>query len=807
MLVVLQLIILFGAITAIAYFRLSALVWSGIVALVLLVLSCLGHLSWWFLLPCWIIFILAALIFNISLIRRVCLTRPLFRLVAKLLPSISQTEQEALAAGDIWWEGDLFRGKPDWQKLLHYTPARLTTEEQAFIDNELANLCRQLDDWQIVQQDKDLSAQTWQYLKVNGFFGLAIHKEYGGKGFSALAQSTIVATIASRSVSAAVTTMVPNSLGPGELVYHYGTQAQKDYYLPRLASGEEIPCFALTGVKAGSDAGSITDTGVICKGMYQGKEVLGMRLNWDKRYITLAPVATVIGLAFKLFDPDKLLGESEELGITLCLVPAHTEGVEQGARHFPMGLAFMNGPVRGKDVFVPLDAIIGGQAMIGQGWRMLMESLSMGRGISLPALSSAVASVCYRTTGAYARIRQQFKVALSDFEGIEAALARIAGHAYMMEATRRLTVSAIDSGVKPAVVTAISKYHMTEMSRRVLDDAMDVHAGRAIQLGPRNYLGHAYQALPISITVEGANILTRNLIIFGQGIMRCHPYLQQEVACVRAADTTKALAEFDRLLYAHLGYVACNKARAFFYGLGGWHFIRVPVRGVTAKYYRQLTRMSSVLAFIADVSLLVLGADLKRKERLSARLGDVVSHLYLGSAVLKYYQDNGCQSEDLESVQWCLSVCLHKIQVACTAFFDNFPKPWLARLLRFTVFPLGVPFKCGPKDENCHRLIKPMLALSNLRQRLSEHCYVSEDKDDAILRLDNALATVLAASEAEQKLQRGIRQGTIKRVLDASEQIGVALAADVITYTEAESLRNAEVAILDAIAVDEFTKI
>ena len=571
--------------------------------------------------------------------RRRLFTLPCQRFMQQKIPPISATEKIAIAAGDIGWEGELFTGRPAWRKLLSIPKPRLTVAEQSFLDKQVATLCNLLNDWQIIQK-QDLPIKAWAYIKKQGFLGMIIPKEYGGLGFSAMAHSTIIMRIASTSSSAAVSVMVPNSLGPAELILHYGTLEQKRYYLPKLACGEEIPCFALTGVESGSDAGTMYDHGIVCEGEYQGKQTLGIRLNWDKRYITLAPIATVLGLAFILYDPNHLIGEQDEIGITLCLIPTQHPGVDIGNRHLPLHMAFMNGPTRGKDVFIPLDWIIGGIAMAGQGWRMLMECLASGRGISLPALSTATGKFCTRVTGAYALVRQQFHLPIGYFEGVASNLANIGGYTYLLEAARLLTVSHIDQGKKPAIATAMAKYHMTEMARKVVNHAMDIHGGKAIQLGPKNYLAMVYCGTPISITVEGANILTRNLIIFGQGMMRCHPYIQEFLSLATPISNNN-LPEFERILFKQVRYTLSNFARALLSGLTGGLFIWVPGKVKAKAYLRQMTRMSVALALVSDVSLLLLGGRLKRKEALSARLGDVWSYLYMASAVIKYYHQQG----------------------------------------------------------------------------------------------------------------------------------------------------------------------
>ncbi|MBB70905.1 MAG: acyl-CoA dehydrogenase [Legionellales bacterium] len=800
----LELIIFALAAGSFAYFRVKPWQWTIGLGIVLLGFSVFSHLPWWFLGLSWLLYAAAAVLFNITPLRQLLLSDRAYVWFKQLLPPMSQTEQEALDAGDVWWDGEVFQGRPDWRRLLDMPTPELNPEEQNFLDNQVEALCAMIDDWQMVNAG-DMPDRVWQFLKDEGFFGLCIDKNYGGLGFSAIAHSTIVMKIATRSMSAAVNMMVPNSLGPAELLTHYGTDAQKSHYLPRLARGVEVPCFALTAPEAGSDATAIPDSGVVCRGHHDGKELIGIRLNWDKRYITLAPRATVLGLAFKLYDPDHLLGETTEHGITVCLVPTSHPGVEIGLRHAPMGMAFLNGPTRGTDVFIPLDWIIGGPSMIGQGWRMLMECLSIGRGISLPALSTAVGKVSYMTGGAYALVRKQFKTPIGHFEGVEEALGRIGGYTYLLDACRRMTAGAVDQGVKPSLASAIAKYHMTEISRKVIDDCMDVHAGRGIQLGPRNYLGYTYMAIPVSITVEGANILTRNLMIFGQGAMRCHPYVRAEIAAAYNESVEQGMADFDKLLTSHIGYAISNCVRSVFFSLGGWRLLRSPVKGPTAKYYRQLTRMSTVLAFVSDMAMLLLGGDLKRKERLSARLGDVLSHLYMGSMVLKHYQDQGANDDDLPYVHWALQHCFAEMQIALDGFFANFPRKLLGRVLKRVVFPIVRPFKQPASDKIVHQIARSMMQPSALRDRLGQDCFIGED-DDAIGRLEDAFKRVVDSVPLEKKVLQAIKDGVIKAHADKNEQLMQALNQEILNAEEVQHLQDTYGAVADAIAVDDFSE-
>jgi len=717
----------------------------------------------------------------------------------KRMPPLSVTEREALAAGDVWWEKELFSGQPQWQHLLAMPVSQLTSEEESFLKNQVETLCNMIDDWQIVYHEHDLPKAVWDYLKKERFFGLVIPKQYGGLGFSALAHSTVVVKIASRSVSVAINTMVPNSLGPGELLLHYGTQQQKSYYLPRLASGEEIPCFGLTEPRAGSDAGSLTDSGIVCHGEYQGKQVLGIRLSWEKRYITLAPIATVLGIAFHLYDPDHLLSTKEDIGITLSLIPTNHKGVEIGNRHLPSYLAFMNGPTRGKDVFIPMEWIIGGVEMAGQGWRMLMECLSIGRAISLPALSTACGKMTFRMTGAYAQLRKQFNMPIAQFEGVEEALANMAGYTYLLEACRLLTVSAIDQKIKPATASAIAKYQMTELARKVISHAMDIHGGHAVQVGPRNYLAHAHLSTPISITVEGANILTRNMIIFGQGAIRCHPYILQEIELINGpAVSSQGLR---RILFSHAGYLIKNIFRSFYYGLTAGKLISVSISGPTARYYRQLTRMSTALALLADSLMLILGGKLKRKECISARLADILSELYLASAALKYAQQHHHAKEDLTYLSWCIPMCLYNIQTACEGLFANFPWPWLGKILSWLIFPWGRSYK-KPKDNLAQHMVKIMTVPSEFRDRLTCYAYTNTD---AAKKLEAALSQVAAIDPIWKKFQSAMRDGKVKKWRNVEEQMQEALKQNILTASEVNALCEYDKLITEIIKVDEFS--
>ncbi len=803
MLTLLQILLLLAVIATAGFVRLALPVAAAAFAVMLMILTQYGSLSGILLVPIWLIFIAVTGFFLLAPLRRRYLSHPIYHMFRRMLPPISETEREALDAGDIWWEAELFSGRPDWQRLHNFPKPALNLTEQAFLDNQVEVLCAMLDDWQITHKDHDLPAEVWAYLKQEKFFGMVIPQQYGGLGFSAIAHSTIVLKLSTRSISTAVNVMVPNSLGPAELLLHYGTDKQKNYYLPRLAAGDEIPCFALTGPDAGSDAAAMTDTGVICKAMHEGKETLGIRLNWDKHYITLAPVATVLGLAVKLYDPDHLLGAEESLGITCCLIPTNTPGVDIGKRHFPLNLAFMNGPTRGKHVFIPLSSVIGGPDMVGKGWSMLMDCLSVGRSISLPALGTATCKFSALMTGAYARVRHQFKTPIGYFEGVEEGLAVIAGYAYMVEAARVLTAGAVDQGVKPSLASAIAKYHMTECGRHAINAAMDIHAGRGVQLGPKNYLGRIYQATPISITVEGANILTRNLMIYGQGAVRCHPFVRAEMEAAHVEVEHEGLQQFDKILYSHVGFMLSNIIRTLIFSFGGERLVQAPVTGPTAKYYRSLTRMSSALAFVSDIAMLILGGDLKRKERISARLGDVLSYLYLGSSVLKYYHDNGAKPEELCFVEWSLTTCLYKIQVAFDGFFANFTNRPLAYLLRFVVFPFGRHYT-PPLDKTDRQIARVLLSPSASRDRLTQYCYKGEGSDDLVAAVLIAFEKMSAASDIYKAVYKAVREGIIARYSVFSQQAEAACAKGVISQDELEIILASEAACKHVIRVDEF---
>jgi acyl-CoA dehydrogenase len=755
--------------------------------------------------------LVAALVLVVAPIRRRLVSDRAFAAYRKRMPPMSQTEREALEAGTVWWDGELFSGRPDWKRLLATPAPSLTVEEQRFLDHETTALCAMASDWDASSGRRDLPAHVWQYIKDKGFFGMIIPKEYGGLGFSAYAHSQVVTRLSTHCGTTAVTVMVPNSLGPGELLVHYGTDAQKQHYLPRLAKGVDIPCFALTNPFAGSDAAAIPDYAYVRYGDHEGKRVLGLSVTWDKRYITLAPVATLLGLAFRVYDPDRLLGGEEDLGITCALIPTAHPGVNIGRRHMPLNWVFQNGPTSGRDVWIPMDWVIGGQAMIGKGWRMLMECLAAGRGISLPSSNTGLGLLTARGVGGYARVRTQFKVPIGRFEGVEEPLARIGGNLYTMDATRRLTAAAIDAGEKPAVLSAIAKYHITERARQIINDGMDVLGGKGIMMGPSNFLGGAYMQHPVAITVEGANILTRSLIIFGQGAIRCHPFLLKEMAATREADGGRASAAFDEALFGHVRFALANLARSFVMGITGSHFVRVPadVAPETKRYYQQLTRFSASLAFLADVAMATMGGALKRKEKLSARLGDILSQLYLCSAVLHRFETEGRHHADLPLVHWAIWDAMWKAQGAFEGVLSNFPSRAIAFLARLVVFPLGRPYVV-PSDRLGQRVAALLIAPSATRDRLTANLYIGTEDADPIGLIERALVASLAAEPIQAKLRTALRQGTIDGRLSPDEPADTldarALAAGVIDEGERRALAEHRALVARVIAVDDFDR-
>ncbi len=772
-----------------AYVNANSTIWSTALVLSMVYISVVTHVDVPVLLLCWLLVGFIITLLKNDVFRKTFLVKPVFAWFRKQVPTMSSTEQEALEAGGIGWEAELFSGNPDWEKLKQYRP-QLSDEEQAYLDGPVEELCHMIDDWQITHQLHDLPKELWDYIRQEKFFCMIIPKEHGGLGFSAQGHSAVIIKLASRSITAAVTVMVPNSLGPGQLLLEYGTEEQKSYYLPRLVSGEDIPCFALTAPEAGSDAAGMVDNGIVCRQSFNGEDdVLGIRLNWSKRYITLGPVATLLGLAFKLYDPEHLLGDTEDIGITLALIPTDTEGVDIGRRHMPGANPFQNGPNWGKDVFIPIDWVIGGPEYAGKGWRMLVECLSEGRGISLPALSVSAAKLACHTTSAYARVRQQFRNPIAQFEGVEEVIARIVGKTYLMEASRQLTLSMLDQHVRPSVATAIVKYHLTEMMRDIINDAMDVHGGKGIMLGPTNYLMRIYQALPISITVEGANILTRNMIIFGQGAMRCHPCLMDEI---KAAHQGKdGLDQFDQTLARHVAHVTGSGARAFLLGLTNAYL----AKGNSTR--RVMSRLSAALAFSTELVLTIVGGQLKRRERISARLGDALSYLYLGTAAIAQFENNESPEDERPIVNWAISYCAYNTQEALYSLANNLPL-WAGVILKFVCFPLGRRYH-KPSDKLDHQLTQLVLKPGAVRERLIEGIYFPDNEDEALYELNKAFNLATASEAAEQKIKQARRKGILQ-----NDDIDTALAADIVDAGEAESIRNAIDARMKVVQVDHF---
>ncbi|WP_313453043.1 acyl-CoA dehydrogenase [Pseudomonas rhodesiae] len=801
----LWILVLVVGIAYLAHRRTAPLPALGVVAVYLLAMGAWSHAPGWLLVILWVLLAVVAAPLLLPDLRRQYFTKPLFSWFQKVLPPMSETERDAIDAGTVWWDGELFSGRPDWDKLLAYPKVQLTEEEQAFIDGPTEELCAMVSDWEIGQA-MDLPPAAWEHIKTHGFFALIIPKEYGGKGFSAYAHSQVAMKLATRSGDLASTVMVPNSLGPAELLLHYGTDEQRNHYLPRLARGDDIPCFALTGPLAGSDAGAMPDTGVICKGEWQGQETIGLRLNWEKRYITLGPVATLLGLAFKAYDPDHLLGEEEDLGISLALIPTDTPGVEIGRRHLPLGAAFMNGPNSGKDVFIPLSYLIGGQEMLGKGWMMLMNCLSVGRSISLPAVGTGAAKFTSLVTGQYAQVREQFNVPLSAFEGIQEALARIGGNAWLMDSARMLTANAVDQGEKPSVLSAILKYHLTERGRECIGHAMDVHGGKGIIMGPNNYLGRSWQGAPIFITVEGANILSRNLMIFGQGAIRCHPFVLKEMALAGREDKDQALKEFDSLLMQHIGFAVSNAASTLVLNLGIGHFEKAPGNRLSQGYFRALNRQAAAFALLADLSMMLLGGELKRRERLSARLGDVLSHMCLASAALKRYHDLDSPDHLEPLFVWAMEESLGESERALDELLSNFPNKVLGCLMRVIVFPFGRRHT-GPSDAldaEVAAVIGRAKGDPTLEELLAG-CYRPQSAEDPVGALQHAYDLLNASHPLQKKLHTALKSGQLKPAA-GEHAIDAALNAGVLQAAEAQTLRDAEAARRKVIDVDDFSK-
>jgi acyl-CoA dehydrogenase len=795
-------LVFFAGFCVLSYQRASLIVWTLAFGVLLALLTAFHTLSTLALASTWIILFLIFTPLLIIPLRRRFISQPVLNFYRKVMPSMSRTEKEALAAGNVTWEGDLFKGAPRWNKFLDLPRPTLNAEEKSFLENEVETLCKMIDDWNITHNLADMPQEMWKYIIDEGFFALMIPKNYGGRQFSAYAHSQILTKLYGRSGTVASTVAVPNSLGPAELILHYGTEEQKNYYLPRLANGDEIPCFALTGPDAGSDAGAMPDTGIICRGVHEGKEVLGIRLNFNKRYITLAPVATVIGLAFKLYDPDHLLGEIENLGITCALLPRHTPNVTIGRRHFPMDIVFQNGPIQGRDVFIPVDWIIGGVNMAGHGWLMLMECLAAGRAISLPASSTGSSKVCAYATGAYATIRRQFNTPIGKFEGIAEVLARIGGRTYIIDAARSFAAAAIDHGGKSAIASSIVKYQTTELGRMIANDAMDVHGGKGICLGPKNYLGRGYEAVPIAITVEGANILTRSMIIFGQGAMRCHPYIYAELEAAKLSDAKQGLKEFDKAFIGHLSYTLSNFVRTFILSITNGFFVITPKGKKTRRYFQHATRLSSAFALFSDMTLIILGGAVKRKESISGRVGDILSDLYLLSAVLKHYQIQGELEDDLPLMNWACQTCLYRIQDAFNDLFQNFPNRFVSAVLKLFIFPWGEHYK-KPSDKLGQQIADLLMLPSAARSRLAEGIFVTNCKENVLAQIDDALAKSLAVEPVEKKLRDALKQKTIVGN-SMGELADAGLEKNIITQAQYQEVIAAEKARYNVINVDDF---
>ena len=786
-----------------AYHRASLAQATLVLGVLLVAYTLWGAAAPWWKAVLWVLFI-PHLLLNIRPLRRVLISNRFLLVFKRMLPPMSRTEREALEAGTVWWDGELFTGGPDWNKLLSAKAPTLSAEEQAFIDGPCEELCRMIDDFDITHRRADLPPEVWDYIKKKGFWAMIIPRKYGGLEFSAYAHSTVVVKIASRSSTVASTVVVPNSLGPAELLLHYGTEEQKNHFLPRLARGEEIPCFGLTGPRVGSDASALPDTGIVCRGTYQGRETVGIRLNFSKRYITLAPISTLIGLAFRLFDPDKLMGGDEtDHGITVALVPRDTPGITIGRRHFPLNGPFQNGPIQGKDVFVPLDAIIGGPKMAGQGWRMLVEQLSVGRCISLPSIATGGAKGGVYSTAAYARIRRQFNLPIGKFEGVEAVIARMAARAYIMDAARSVTTGAIDGGERPSVPAGILKYHVTEFGRMTANDAMDVQGGKGIMLGPKNYIGRAYQMVPVSITVEGANILTRNLIIFGQGAVRCHPFVLKEMNAAQDPDRERGMREFDVALFRHVGFLISNAVRSFVGAVTLSRIVKSPRPGPTTRFFEHINRFSASFAFATDVAMLSLGGYLKKKENLSARLGDVLSSMYLASMVLKHFENQGRPEADLPIVEHACRSLLYQAQEQLHGFLRNFPVRWLAAIMRILIFPRGLTYS-APSDHLNPQIAELVMNPGEARERLCHFVYRTQEPTNHLGLVQQALELAIAAEPLEKKIRvEGVKTGRVQ-ALDLPGQIREALAAGIIGEAEAAQLREYDRKVMEIINVDDF---
>ncbi|WP_295933026.1 acyl-CoA dehydrogenase [uncultured Xanthomonas sp.] len=784
-----------------AYHRMRLAVWAALSATLLVACWLLGanHVA---TIVAAVVLAVVAMPLLLPFVRKPLLTAPMLKVFRKVLPPLSQTERIALETGSVGFEGELFTGDPDWQKLLNYPKPQLTAEEQAFLDGPVEELCRMTNDWEITHVHADLPPEIWSFIKKNKFFGMIIPKEYGGLGFSALAHHKVIQKIASVSSVVSSTVGVPNSLGPGELLLHYGSKEQKDYYLPRLAVGQEVPCFGLTGPFAGSDATSIPDYGIVCKGEWNGANVLGVKLTFDKRYITLAPVATLVGLAFRMYDPEGLIGDTKDIGITLALLPRETPGVEIGRRHFPLNSPFQNGPIHGREVFIPLSQLIGGVEMVGKGWNMLNECLAVGRSITLPSTASGGAKFGAVVTGAYARIRKQFGLSVGRFEGVEEALARIGGKAYAISALSQATAAAVDRGDVPSVPSAIAKYHCTTMSREVISDVMDVVGGKGIILGPRNFAGRSWQAAPIAITVEGANIMTRSLLIFGQGAILCHPWVMKEMKAAGNPDHKAGVDEFDRNLFGHIGFAISNAVRSLWFGLTAARIGAAPGDAYTRRYFRKLDRYSANLALMADVSMLMLGGKLKFKESLSGRLGDVLSHIYMTSAMLKRYHDDGAPATDQPLLAWAFHDSVHKIELALSAALRNFPIRPVGWLMWALIFPWGRRAE-APGDRLGHRVAALLMTPNEARDRLGQGVFLTPCENNPGGRIASYLTKAVLAEPVERKFLKALKSKGIES-LDFASQLDEAVRQGVLSADERRQLEELREITMDTISVDDF---
>ena len=740
---------------------------------------------------------------NIPEIRRNYYSARILKLYRVLLPKISKTEQEAIDSGSIWWDAELFTGNPNWEVLRSNPKPHLTSEEQAFLDGPVNKVCEMIDEWKVIHKDYDLPEEVYDFVKKEGFLSLIIPKKYGGLEFSPLGVASVMAKIGSRSPTLSSIAGVPNSLGPAELLMHYGTEKQREEYLPKLASGELIPCFALTGPYAGSDATSIPDTGVVSKGIFEGEEIIGIKLNFNKRYITLAPIATLIGLAFKLSDPDHLIGETKDYGITCALLPSGLDGLETGRRHIPIGTPFMNGTIIGNDVFIPLDFIIGGIEQAGGGWKMLTDCLSAGRAISLPSGAMSGAKSAVAVTGPYARVREQFGMPIAEFEGILEPLGRIAGRAYIINSSLTTTAMAIGAGQKPSVISAIMKYHTTELARLIGIDAMDIHGGKAVMLGPKNYLSTAHEAAPIGITVEGANIMTRSLIIFGQGAFRCHPFVLKEIEAANLEDETEAIEQFDVHFFNHIGYSVTNAASAFVRGITD-KFTDSPVMDETATYYRQINRFSAAFALLTDISMVVMGGSLKRKETISARLGDVLSSLYLASVSLKYYEDTGDKEAELPLVHWTQKTLIAEAQEKIHQTLSNFPNKFIGILIKLIIFPLGRNF-CGPTIEETLTIGKLISRKTKTRENLINGIYLQEEPTNHYAQMNKALELYESCHPIKSEMHTAKKKGLIKGN-NFDDLLDSAVNESVISKEQAGLLKEYNLICDDIINVDDFSQ-